>query len=128
MGGGKGWLLCGILLGGCVANDRSSRPPLVPPAPPQDIITVGGFDNAMRIASDYIYAAKLPVRVFLGSQEMPGNLWLLRFGPGSTSGPPVDLVVDLSTGSVKELPAGAYGTLKPLPTPAPPSDIPSVPQ
>ncbi len=128
MGGGKGWLVGGILLAGCVANDRSSRPPLVPPAPPQDIITVGGFDNAMRIASDYIYAAKLPDRVFLGSQELPGNLWLLRFGPGSTSGPPVDLVVDLSTGSVKELPAGAYGTLKPLPTPPPPSDIPSVPQ
>ena len=129
MGRGKGWLWCFFVLWvGCVANDRSTRPPNVAPAPPQDLITVGGFDDAMHIASDYIYASQLPDRVFLGSQELPGNLWLLRFGPGPTGGAPIDLVVDLSSGSVKEAPAGAYGTLKPLPSGQPASDAPSVPQ
>ena len=67
---GKRWLLCSVLFTACVADDRSSRPPLIPPAPPQDVITVGGFDDAMHIGSDYIYASKLPDRVFMGSQEL----------------------------------------------------------
>ncbi len=87
---------------------------------------MAGFDDAMHLGSDYIYSSELPDRVFLGAQEMPGNLWLLRFGPGPTGGPPVDLVVDLGTGSVKEV-QGAYGTVKPLPASRPPSDSPSVP-
>jgi len=127
MGAGKRVLVCSVLLGACVANDRSTRPPLVPPAPPQDVITVGGFDDAMHLASDYIHSSALPDRVFLGSQEIAGNLWLLRFGPGPTGGPPVDLVIDLTSGVVHEAPVGAYGTLKPLPTPQPSSDTPSVP-
>ena len=38
----------GLLLAACVANDRSDRPPLVPPAPPQSVINTVGFDDAMR--------------------------------------------------------------------------------
>ena len=117
-----------LLLAACVADDRSNRPPLVPPAPPQDIITVAGFDDAMHIGSDYIYASKLPDRVFIGSQELPGNLWLLRFGPGSSGGPPVDLVIDAKSGKVvREVPAGAEAELKATPT-FPRPDTPSVPE
>jgi hypothetical protein len=123
---GKRWLLLSLgLLASCVADDRSSRPPLVPPVPPQDIITVGGFDDAMHVGSDYIYAQKLPDRVFIGSQELPGNLWLLRFGPEAQGGAPVDLVIDTKVGKVvRELPAGAAAELKATPTPLP-SDAPS---
>ncbi len=125
---GKRWLLCSVLLAACVADDRSNRPPLVPPAPPQDVITVGGFDDAMHIGSDYIYASKLPDRVFIGSQELPGNMWLLRFGPGSSGGPPVDLVIDAKSGKVvREVPAGAAAELKATPSPVR-SDAPAVPE
>ncbi len=127
MGASRRWLLCSVLVGACVANDRSTRPPAIPPAPPQDVISVAGFDDAMHLGSDYIYSSKLPDRVFLGAQEIPGNLWLLRFGPGPTGGPPVDLVIDLGTGSVKEV-QGAYGSLKPLPTSPASSDTPSAPK
>jgi len=127
---GKRWLLCSLLLlAGCASDDRSSRPPLVPPAPPQDVINVAGFDDAMHVGSDYIYASKLPDRVFIGSQELPGNLWLLRFGPGAGGGAPVDLVVDTKNGKVvKDVPAGAEAELKATPGLAPlRSDTPSAP-
>jgi hypothetical protein len=125
---GKRWLLCSVLLAACVADDRSNRPPLLPPAPPQDVITVGGFDDAMHIGSDYIYASKLPDRVFMGSQELPGNLWLLRFGSGSSGGPPVDLVIDAKSGKVvREVPAGAEAELKATPAAIRP-DAPSLPE
>lgn len=128
--GGKRWLLCSVLFGACVADDRSNRPPLVPPAPPQDVITVGGFDDAMHIGSDYIYASKLPDRVFIGSQELPGNLWLLRFGPGSSGGAPVDLVIDAKSGKVvREVPTGASAAAELKATPVlPPPDTPSLPE
>lgn len=125
---GKRWLLlAGLLLAGCASDDRGSRPPLVAPAPPQDVITVAGFDDAMHVGSDYIYAQKLPDRVFIGSQELPGNLWLLRFGPGAKGGAPVDLVIDAKAGKVvKEFPAGAAAELKATPNEFP-SDAPSAP-
>jgi hypothetical protein len=124
--GNRCLLLCGVLVTACASNDRSSRPPLVPPAPPQDVITVAGFDDAMHIGSDYIYAQKLPDRVFIGSQELPGNLWLLRFGPGANGGPPVDLVIDAKAGKVvREVPAGAAAELKATPTAQVPSDAPA---
>jgi hypothetical protein len=99
---GPAWCLsfAVALIGACVANDRSTRPPLTPPAPPQELISTAGFDAAMRIGSDYIYASQLPDRVFLGSQQLPGNLWLLRFGPGSKSARPVDLIIDTASGTV----------------------------
>jgi hypothetical protein len=148
---GKRWRLvcsiCTALVSACASDDRSSRPPLVPPTPPQDVITVAGFDDAMHIGSDYIYAQKLPDRVFIGSQELPGNLWLLRFGPESGGGAPVDLVIDSKSGKVvrREVPvaSGAAAELKttpsdapsappPEPTPRPPplmpSDAPTVPE
>jgi hypothetical protein len=116
----------GLLLAACVANDRSDRPPLVPPAPPQSVINTVGFDDAMRVGSDYIYASKLPDRVFLGAQELPGNLWLLRFGPGASGGPPVDLYIDAASGKVvREEPADAE--LKLVPVPAPPAPVPAPP-
>jgi hypothetical protein len=127
---GKRWLLSSVLvLAGCASDDRSSRPPLVPPAPPQDVINVAGFDDAMHVGSDYIYASKLPDRVFIGSQELPGNLWLLRFGPGAQGGAPVDLVVDTKNGTVvKDVPAGAEAELKSVPgLGSPRSDTPSAP-
>jgi hypothetical protein len=127
---GKRWLLCSTLLAACVADDRSNRPPLLPPAPPQDVITVGGFDDAMHIGSDYIYASKLPDRVFIGSQELPGNLWLLRFGPGASGGAPVDLVIDARSGKVvREVPAGAAAAAELKATPVqPPPDTPTIPE
>jgi len=113
-------------LAACVANDRSNRPPLVPPAPPQAVISAGGFDNAMRIGSDYIYASKLPDRVFIGAQELPGNLWLLRFGPGPTGGRPVDLLIDTAAGTVvREQPTANDSELKL--TPEPPALTPVMP-
>ena len=119
-------LLCSALVAACASDDRSSRPPLVPPVPPQDVITVGGFDDAMHVGSDYIYAQKLPDRVFIGSQELPGNLWLLRFGPGASGGAPVDLVIDTKAGKVvREVPAGAAAELKATPTAPVPSDTPA---
>jgi hypothetical protein len=126
---GKRWLLLGCaLVVACASNDRSSRPANLPPTPPQDVITVGGFDDAMHVGSDYIYAQKLPDRVFIGSQELPGNLWLLRFGPESGGGPPVDLVINTTTGKVvREVPAGAAAELKTTPPTHAPSDAPSAP-
>jgi hypothetical protein len=83
------------------------------------LITVGGFDDAMRVGSDYIYASKLPDRVFIGAQQLPGNLWLLRFGPGASGGAPVDLIVDPSSQRVVgEEPATADAELKLVPAPA----------
>jgi hypothetical protein len=129
MNAGKRWLLlCSALMAACVANDRSTRPPLVAPPPSQAVISVAGFDDAMRVGSDYIYATKLPDRVFIGSQELPGNLWLLRFGTGATGTAPVDLMVDTKEGKVvRELPAGAAAELKATPGADQPSDAPSVP-
>ncbi len=127
MGAGKRCLLlCGGLVAACASSDTGNRPPLVAPTPPQDVITVAGFDDAMHVGSDYIYAQKLPDRVFIGSQELPGNLWLLRFGPGSGTGAPVDLVIDAKSGKVvREVPAGAAAELKATPTAQVPSDTPA---
>jgi hypothetical protein len=125
---GKRWLFlwCALVVA-CASDDRSNRPAYLPPAPPQDVITTGGFDDAMHVGSDYIYAQKLPDRVFIGSQELPGNLWLLRFGPGSSGGPPVDLVINTTTGKVvREGPAGSAPELKATPS-EPPADRPSAP-
>lgn len=127
---GKRWLLLGgVLLTACASDDRSSRPPLVQPVPPQDVITVAGFDDAMHVGSDYIYAQQLPDRVFIGSQELPGNLWLLRFGPGAHGGAPVDLVIDAQSGKVlQEMPAGAAAELKARPSDAPSAPAPAEPE
>ena len=128
MGVAKQWLLVGLLTVGCVANDRSTRPPLGAPAPPQDVISVAGFDDAMHIGSDYIFASKLPDRVFLGSQELAGNLWLLRFGSDSHGGAPVDLVIDTNSGRVvREAPASADAELKATPVLGPPTEAPPPP-
>jgi len=123
---GMRWLWCVSLLAACVASDKSTLPPPAP-TPPQDVIRVAGFDDAMHVGSDYIYASKLPDRVFIGAQQLPGNLWLLRFGPGANNSPPIDLVVDPQSGTVvREVPAGAEAELKATPSTAPPaSDVPS---
>lgn len=114
------------LLCACVANDKSTRPPNVPPAPPQALISTAGFNDAWRIGSDYIYASQLPDRVFIGAQQLPGNLWLLRFGPGKSGGPPVDLFIDTAQGKVvREQPASADTELKL--TPEPPALTPEMP-
>jgi hypothetical protein len=127
MGVGKPCLLLfWAFVTACASSDTGNRPPLVAPTPPQDVITVAGFDDAMHVGSDYIYAQKLPDRVFIGSQELPGNLWLLRFGSGSSGGAPVDLVIDAKAGKVvREVPAGAAAELKATPTAQPPSDVPA---
>jgi hypothetical protein len=123
MGDGRRWGLCSLaLVVGCVSNDRSDRPPLVPPAPPQELISTAGFDDAMHVGSDYIYASQLPDRVLIGAQELPGHLWLLRFGPGANGGPPVDLYIDTTRGKVVREESGAVdAALKPSsPSPPPP--------
>lgn len=121
------WLCASLaLLGACVANDKSTRPPNVPPAPPQPVISTVGFNDAWRIGSDYIYNSQLPDRVFIGGQQLAGNLWVLRFGPGATGGPRVDLLIDTKAGTVlREQPVSTDSEFKL--TPAPPSLTPEMP-
>ena len=84
---------------GCAASGAGTRPPTVAPAPSSASISILGFDEAVRLGSDYVSAAGYGNAHLASSQELPGGLLELNFdlGPGAH---PVRVIVDRGTRQV----------------------------
>jgi hypothetical protein len=84
---------------GCAASGSGTRPPTVAPPPSSASLSILGFDEAVRLASDYVYAAGYGTAQLASSQELPGGLLELNFdlGPGTH---PVRVIVDRGTRQV----------------------------
>jgi hypothetical protein len=92
----RAWGVTGLALIwlGCAASGESTRPPNVAPAPSQASISILGFDEAVRLGSDYVQTAGgYGNPVLSSSQELPGGMLELNFdlGPGVR---PVRVIVD----------------------------------
>jgi hypothetical protein len=88
---------------GCAASGESTRPPNVAPPPSQASISILGFDEAVRLGSDYVYTSTGSTNLRLASsQELPGGLLELNFdlGPGAR---PVRVIVDRGTRQVTSM-------------------------
>lgn len=101
----RAWSVTGLALMwlGCAASGESTRPPNVAPPPSQASISILGFDEAVRLGSDYVKsAAGYGNPVLSSSQELPGGMLELNFdlGPGAR---PVRVIVDRSAGQVTRM-------------------------
>ena len=84
----------------CAPAGHGNRPPAPEPAPSQAMIATLGFDQAVRMGSDYVQQSSGVGNVtLLSSQELPAGLLLLTFdlGPGKF---PVRVTVDRLNGQV----------------------------
>ncbi|HET9036876.1 MAG TPA: hypothetical protein VFN45_11745 [Myxococcaceae bacterium] len=84
----------------CAPAGHGNRPPAPEPAPSQAMIANLGFDQAVRMGSDYVrQSAGVGDAALLSSQELPAGLLLLTFdlGPGKF---PVRVTVDRVNGRV----------------------------
>ena len=87
----------------CVPAGRGNRPPAPAPPPSPGMIATLGFDQAVRMGSDYVRQSSGVGEVTLiSSQELPANLLLLTFdlGPGRF---PVRVTVDRLNNQVKSM-------------------------
>ena len=87
----------------CAPAGHGNRPPAPAPPPSPGMIATLGFDQAVRMGSDYVKQSSGVGEVtLLSSQELPGNLLELTFdlGPGKF---PVRLKVDRSSGEVRSM-------------------------
>lgn len=95
-----GWV--GLLLGvtGCVSG-RSDRPPNVAPAPAPATISNVGFDQAVKLGSDYVYAnTGVSNATVAQSQTLPGGMLELTFDLGPGIPEPARVVIDPNKGKV----------------------------
>jgi hypothetical protein len=97
----RGWI--GLLLvgAGCAAAGKSDRPPNVAPAPSSAAISNVGFDQAVKLGSDYVYAnTGVSNATVTQSQTLPGGMLELTFDLGPGVPEPAKVVVDQNAGKV----------------------------
>jgi hypothetical protein len=96
-----GALLVG-LCAGCAASGQSNRPPNVAPAPSSASIGNVGFERAVKVGSDYVYASTgVSDPRLVSSQELPAGMLELTFDLGPGVPEPMRLTVDPEQGRVK---------------------------
>lgn len=87
----------------CAPAGHGNRPPAPAPPPSPGMIATLGFDQAVRMGSDYVKQSTGVGEVtLLASQELPANLLQLTFdlGPGKF---PVRVTVDRISGEVRSM-------------------------
>jgi hypothetical protein len=83
-----------LLWTGCAAAGGSDRPPTPAPAPSSASISLLGFDEAVKLGSDYVHtSAGYGKATLVSSQTLPAGMLELTFdlGPGAR---PVRLLID----------------------------------
>src|SRR5262245_8645318 len=86
---------------GCAASGASTRPPEVAPAPSAAAVSNVGFDRAVKLGSDYVYAnTGVSTVAVASSQSLPGGMVELTFDMGPGVPEPMRVVVDQSQGKV----------------------------
>lgn len=87
----------------CAPAGHGNRPPAPAPPPSQAMIGVLGFDQAVRMGSDYVkQSAGYGDATLIASQELPAGMLELTFdlGPGKF---PVRVVVNRVSGRVESM-------------------------
>ncbi len=64
----------------CKTSGSSDRPPTGAPPPSTEAIRAWGFDDAVRLGSDYVYASQETPSALQSSEQLPGGIWRLRYG------------------------------------------------
>ena len=89
-----------LVAAGCVSG-RSERPPNVAPAPSSAAISNVGFDQAVKLGSDYVYVnTGVSNPTVASSQTLPGGMLELTFDLGPGVPDPVRVMIDQSAGKV----------------------------
>lgn len=98
-----GWVGLLLVAVNCVSG-KSDRPPNVAPAPSSAAISNVGFDQAVKLGSDYVYANTGVSNVTVAqSQTLPGGMLELTFDLGPGVPEPARVVVDPNKGKVNSL-------------------------
>jgi len=87
----------------CAPAGHGNRPPAPGPPPSPGMIGVLGFDQAVRLGSDYVkHSAGYGDATLISTQELPAGMLELTFdlGPGKF---PVRVVVNRVAGQVESL-------------------------
>jgi len=96
----QGWVGLLVVAAGCVSG-RSERPPNVAPAPSSAAISNVGFDQAVKLGSDYVYAnTGVSNPTVASSQTLPGGMLELTFDLGPGVPEPARVVIDQNAGKV----------------------------
>ena len=89
-----------VVAAGCVSG-RSERPPNGAPAPSAAAISTVGFDQAVKMGSDYVYAnTGVSNPTVASSQTLPGGMLELTFDLGPGVPEPARVVIDQNAGKV----------------------------
>jgi hypothetical protein len=99
----RAWASTGLALiwMGCAASGESTRPPNVAPAPSAASISNVGFEQAVKLGSDYVYSSTgVSNAKVASSQTLPGGMVELTFDLGPGIPEPVRVVVDPNKGKV----------------------------
>jgi hypothetical protein len=86
---------------GCAASGAGTRPPTVAPAPSAAAVSNVGFDQAVKLGSDYVYTSTgVSTVAVASSQSLPGGMLELTFDLGPGVPEPMRVVVDQNKGKV----------------------------
>jgi hypothetical protein len=120
------WIGLLLVLGaGCAAAGKSDRPPNVAPAPSQAAISNVGFDQAVKLGSDYVYVnTGVSNPTVAASRTLPGGMLELTFDLGPGVPDPARVVIDPNgKGELRRFgPAGA-GSSTPRPSMSGPEPV-----
>ena len=95
-----GWVGLLFVAAACVSG-RSDRPPNVAPAPSAAAISNVGFEQAVKLGSDYVYAnTGVSNPTVASSQTLPGGMLELTFDLGPGVPEPARVVIDQNAGKV----------------------------
>jgi hypothetical protein len=95
------WISLVLCCTACAASGRSDRPPNMAPAPSSASVSVVGFDRAVKLGSDYVYANTGVTNASVASsQTLPGGMLAITYDLGPGVPEPVRLVVDPNKGRV----------------------------
>ena len=93
------WILLFLSWTACAASGRSDRPPTVAPAPSAASISMLGFDQAVKLGSDYVYTnTGVANASVVTSETLPEGMLAITYDLGPGVPEPVRLVVDPNKG------------------------------
>jgi hypothetical protein len=97
------WVRLLVVAPGC-ASGRSERPPNVAPAPSSAAISNVGFDQALKLGSDYVYTnTGVSNANVTRTQTLPGGMLEITFDLGPGIPEPARVVIDPNRGKVNSM-------------------------